>query len=79
MKDENLTSIVDLFMKTSFLAFFVSFVGVLISKGGPVERFFTSAFITSCILVGICIFFVIMGIYITIKKGKKDGSSDNNK
>lgn len=79
MKDEKLTDIVGLFMKMSFLSFFITFIGWIITRGTIVERVFSTGLIASIILVAICMFFVVMGLYLTLKKGKKDGSSDNRK
>lgn len=79
MKDEKLTDIVGLFMKMSFLSFFITFIGWIITRGTIVERVFSTGLIASIILVAICMFFVVMGLYLTLKKGKKDGSSDDRK
>ena len=79
MKDEKLTDIVGSFMKMSFLSFFITFIGWIITKGTIVEQVFSTGLIASIILVAICMFFVVMGLYLTLKKSKKDGSSDNRK
>ena len=79
MKDAKLTDSVGLFMKMSFLSFFITFIGWIITKGTIVEQVFSTCLIASIILVAICMFFVVIGLYLTLKKGKKDGSSNNRK